>query len=62
MIRGVYGVARQPGRRDRRLFRFQLTSCWLYSSVIFFAVNENETMTNVGKMPATYLVLKCTRR
>lgn len=39
-----------------------LTSCWLYSSVIFFAVNENENMTNVGKMPATYLVLKCTRR
>jgi len=27
-------------------------------SVIFFAVNENENMTNVGKMPATYLVLQ----
>ena len=27
-------------------------------SVIFFAVNENENMTNVGQMPATYLVLQ----
>jgi quercetin dioxygenase-like cupin family protein len=27
-------------------------------SVIFFAVNENENMTNVGKVPAIYLVLQ----
>ena len=27
-------------------------------SVVFFAVNENENMTNVGKTPATYLVLQ----
>ena len=27
-------------------------------SIIFFAVNENENMTNVGKTPATYLVLQ----
>jgi quercetin dioxygenase-like cupin family protein len=27
-------------------------------SVIFFAVNENENMTNVGSTPATYLVLQ----
>lgn len=27
-------------------------------SVIFFGVNENENMTNVGQTPATYLVLQ----
>lgn len=27
-------------------------------SIVFFAVNENENMTNVGKTPATYLVLQ----
>jgi aminopeptidase N len=27
-------------------------------SVVFFAVNENENMTNVGKTQATYLVLQ----
>jgi quercetin dioxygenase-like cupin family protein len=27
-------------------------------SIIFFGVNENENMTNVGKTPATYLVLQ----
>jgi quercetin dioxygenase-like cupin family protein len=27
-------------------------------SMIFFAVNENENMTNVGKTPATYVVLQ----
>jgi quercetin dioxygenase-like cupin family protein len=27
-------------------------------SIVFFAVNENENMTNVGSTPATYLVLQ----
>jgi len=27
-------------------------------SIVFFGVNENENMTNVGKSPATYLVLQ----
>jgi quercetin dioxygenase-like cupin family protein len=27
-------------------------------SLVFFAVNENENMTNVGKTPATYTVLQ----
>ena len=27
-------------------------------SVVFFAVNENENMTNVGKTPATYVVVQ----
>jgi quercetin dioxygenase-like cupin family protein len=27
-------------------------------SVVFFGVNENENMTNVGQTPATYLVLQ----
>ena len=27
-------------------------------SIVFFAVNENENMTNVGRTPATYLVLQ----
>ena len=27
-------------------------------SIVFFAVNENENMTNVGQTPATYLVLQ----
>ncbi|MEO7274221.1 MAG: cupin domain-containing protein [Vicinamibacterales bacterium] len=27
-------------------------------SVIYFAVNENENMTNVGQTPATYVVLQ----
>jgi XRE family transcriptional regulator, regulator of sulfur utilization len=27
-------------------------------SIVFFAVNENENMTNVGPTPATYLVLQ----
>ena len=27
-------------------------------SLVFFAVNENENMTNVGKAPATYTVLQ----
>jgi len=27
-------------------------------SIVYFAVNENENMTNVGRTPATYLVLQ----
>ena len=27
-------------------------------SIVFFGVNENENMTNVGRTPATYLVLQ----
>jgi XRE family transcriptional regulator, regulator of sulfur utilization len=27
-------------------------------SIVFFAVNENENMTNVGSTPATYLVIQ----
>ncbi len=27
-------------------------------SIVFFGVNENENMTNVGQTPATYLVLQ----
>jgi quercetin dioxygenase-like cupin family protein len=27
-------------------------------SMVFFGVNENENMTNVGQTPATYLVLQ----
>jgi mannose-6-phosphate isomerase-like protein (cupin superfamily) len=27
-------------------------------SMVFFAVNENENMTNVGQTPATYLILQ----
>jgi quercetin dioxygenase-like cupin family protein len=27
-------------------------------SIVFFAVNENENMSNVGESPATYLVLQ----
>ena len=27
-------------------------------SLVFFAVNENENMTNIGQTPATYLVLQ----
>jgi quercetin dioxygenase-like cupin family protein len=27
-------------------------------SIVFFAVNENENMTNIGSTPATYLVLQ----
>jgi hypothetical protein len=26
--------------------------------MVFFAVNENENMTNVGTTPATYIVLQ----
>ena len=27
-------------------------------SMVFFAVNENENMTNIGKTPASYIVLQ----
>lgn len=27
-------------------------------AIVFFAVNENENMTNIGRTPATYLVLQ----